>query len=118
MTKSDLDLVSAIREAERRGEDVIAAGEAQQKLQRQQRATELQVPALGGGGQVSAAFPDVYGPSSRSGEEESSDRGRNAHRGRGGGVKGGGRGRGGGRGKGIKGVSKGTSRRSAGSRAR
>lgn len=116
VTKSDLDLVRAIRDAEKRGEDVIAAGEAQQKLQRQQRATELQATprTLGGGAQASAAFPDCTGIS-RSGEEQSAERGKNSARGRGSGR---GRGGGGGRGKGIKGVSRGISRRSAGSRAR
>ena len=77
VTKSDLDLVRAIRNAEKRGEDVIAAGEAQQKLQRQQRATELQATprTLGGGAQACSilqsslyAIARANGPSCEPGE--------------------------------------------------
>lgn len=100
VTKSDLDLVKAIRDAQKRGDDLIAAGEEQQRKQRQRAATEL-VPAVrsnrnptaprGGG---AATFPDcsgLGGPSpafpstSTSSRGGGSDGGRGRGRGRGGG---------------------------------
>lgn len=89
VTKSDLELVRAIRAAEKKGGDVIAAGEAQQKLQRQQRATELQVTSLvsGGPGAGAAAFPEVRGLSGNRPPEGGGGGGRGRRRSRGGGKR-------------------------------
>ena len=67
VTKHDTDLVRAIRDAQKKGTDLVAAGEAQQKVSKARVATELQVanpykPGRGGGIDApSAAFPDSRG---------------------------------------------------------
>ena len=93
VTKSDMELVRAIRDAQKRGGDLIEAGDSHQKRQRERATTELMPAARtrggGGGGGGGAAvktpmalFPDGAGISTN---------------GRGGGGGGGGGGRGGGR---------------------
>lgn len=74
VTKSDMELVRAIRDAQRTGDDVIAAGDEHQRQQRLRAATELQ-PVRPSAKRRSAtasrqmapavAFPDCQGISSQ-----------------------------------------------------
>ena len=70
VTKSDTELVRALRDAQKRGADLIAAGEQQQREAKQRAATELQPQASGpyrgkdAPMPSAAAFPDCRGISS------------------------------------------------------
>ena len=85
VTKHDTELVRAIREATKRGEDLVAAGEAHSRTQRARAATELQPvkpqrPKGGGRGAASggsarpaaaaAAFPDCRGISTHEPQQQ------------------------------------------------
>uniref|UniRef100_A0A7S2BW37 RNA helicase n=1 Tax=Haptolina brevifila TaxID=156173 RepID=A0A7S2BW37_9EUKA len=69
VTKADIELVRAIREAQRQGGDLIAAGAEHERRQRTRAATELQVAPRAHSGRpkadaVAAVFPDCRGISS------------------------------------------------------
>ena len=81
VTKADMELVRTIREAERSGNDVVIAGEQQQRKQRARNAIELQVPSqqrrngrprqdIGAALNIDA-FPDCRGISSHTNDATS-----------------------------------------------